>query len=182
MGMKPVTHIVVHYSATYEDQNITAADIDRMHKNRGWKGIGYHYFIRRDGTLERGRPENEIGAHVGGQNSGKIGICWAGGLNRKTGPNVGVDNRTDAQNGTLIKLIRDLLKRHPGAQVVGHRDLAATQCPGFDVRSWWASVQKQKDPTPTPVKPNAPVVTSGVREGDTLLSIIIQFLKRLFGG
>lgn len=182
MGMKPVTHIVVHYSATYEDQNITAADIDKMHKNRGWKGIGYHYFIRRDGTLERGRPENEVGAHVGGQNSGKIGVCWAGGLNRKTGPNVGVDNRTDAQNETLIKLIRDLLKRYPGAQVVGHRDLAATQCPGFDVRSWWASVQKQKAPTPAPVKPNSPVVTPGVREGDTLLSIIIQILKRLFGG
>src|SRR5690606_7694288 len=116
------------------------------------------------------------------QNSGKIGICWAGGLNRKTGPNVGVDNRTDAQNETLIKLIRDLLKRYPGAQIVGHRDLAATQCPGFDVRSWWASVQKQKAPTPAPVKPNSPVVTPGVREGDTLLSIIIQILKRLFGG
>lgn len=135
-----ITHVVVHYSATYPDQNITAADIDRMHKNRGWSGIGYHYFIRRDGTIENGRPEDQIGAHVGGQNTGKIGICWAGGIERKTGANVGVDNRTEAQTDALIWLIRDLLSRYPDAKVVGHRDLAATQCPGFDVKPWWASV------------------------------------------
>lgn len=133
-----VTHIVVHYSATYSDQNTTAADIDRMHRERGFDKIGYHYFIRRDGTVERGRKETEIGAHVGGQNTGKIGVCWAGGLERATGPNVGVDNRTPAQTNSLISLIKDLLTRYPGAKVVGHKDLAATQCPGFDVQKWWA--------------------------------------------
>lgn len=174
-----ITHIVVHYSATYEDQNVTAADIDRMHKARGWKMIGYHWFIRRDGTVEPGRPESMVGAHVGGQNTGKIGVCWAGGLNRASGPDVGVDNRTDAQKEALIALIRDLLKRYPGAQVVGHRDLAATQCPGFDVRSWWAGVRKVKKPEPTPVGEGAPAKTPGiaeevvhfVREGETWLSI-----------
>ena len=138
--MDNITHIVVHYSATYSDQNITAADIDKMHKQRGFDRIGYHYFIRRDGTIEQGRKENELGAHVGGQNTGKIGICWAGGLERATGVNVGVDNRTPAQTASLIALIKDLLTRYPKAQVIGHKDLAATQCPGFDVRSWWKQV------------------------------------------
>ena len=133
MGMNNITHIVVHYSATFEDQNLTVKDIDKMHKARGWSGVGYHYVIRRDGVVEKGRPDNVVGAHVGGQNSGKIGICAIGGVNRKTGPNVGVDNRTPAQIKSQIALIKSLLAKHPKAKVVGHRDLAPTQCPGFDV-------------------------------------------------
>lgn len=167
MSMNRITHVVLHYSATYEDDDVTAADIDKMHKARGWRGIGYHWFIRRDGTVEQGRPESQVGAHVGGQNSGKIGICCAGGLERETGPDVGVDNRTRAQIAAQIELIRDILKRHPGAEVVGHRDLAPTQCPGFDVRPWWAKVQRTKAPKPTPVPEDAPVVTPGVGEDDT---------------
>jgi N-acetylmuramoyl-L-alanine amidase len=177
--MTKITHIVVHYTATYEDENITAADVDRMHKARGWSGIGYHWFIRRDGTLEPGRPESQVGAHVGGQNTGKLGISWAGGLNRKTGPEVGVNNITKAQEATLIKQIKEMLKRYPAAQVVGHRDLAATQCPGFDVRTWWAGVNKTKAPAPVAVPPEAPVKTPNVGEdkvhivvkGDTWWSI-----------
>lgn len=64
----PITHVVVHYSATYPDWNLTAADIDRMHRARTppFARIGYHYFIRRDGTVETGRSEDELGAHVAG--------------------------------------------------------------------------------------------------------------------
>lgn len=166
MSMSKITHIVVHYSATYADQNMTAADIDRMHRARGFRKIGYHRFIRRDGTVEIGRPYSEVGAHVGGQNSGKIGICWAGGLERATGPNVGVDNRTAAQTDALIATIRDILRSHPNAKVVGHRDLAATLCPAFDVPRWWAGVQSLPAPNPTPVAPDAPVTTPNVREDD----------------
>ena len=168
MSMKKITHIVVHYSATYEDQNLTVKDIDKMHKARGWNGVGYHYVIRRDGTVEKGRPETTVGAHVGGQNSGKIGICCIGGLNRATGPNQGVDNRTPAQVTALIRLIKEILSRHPSAKVVGHRDLAATQCPGFDVIPWWAAVMSGKisaraatpsapSPTPAPNPAQKPV-------------------------
>jgi N-acetylmuramoyl-L-alanine amidase len=179
MSMQRITHIVIHYSATFEDQDITAADIDKMHKARGWKGIGYHWFIRRDGTVEIGRPESQVGAHVGGQNSGKIGICCAGGLNRATGASRGVDNRTAAQVNAMTILIRGILRRHPGAKVVGHRDLAATQCPGFDAASWWAKVDKLPAPEPTVVKPSDPVKTPDVGEdrfhvvdeGDTWWSI-----------
>lgn len=140
MSMNKITHIVVHYSATFEDQNLTVKDIDKMHKARGWSGVGYHYVIRRDGVVEKGRPDNQVGAHVGGQNSGKIGICAIGGVNRKTGPDVGVDNRTAAQIKSQVALIKSLLIKHPKAKVVGHRDLAPTQCPGFDVIPWWKSI------------------------------------------
>lgn len=162
--MTKITHIVIHYSATYEDQNLTVKDIDKMHRDRGWAGVGYHWVIRRDGVIERGRPEAQVGAHVGGQNTGKIGICCIGGLNRATGPNKGVDNRTPSQIQSLTTLIRECLERYPGAKVVGHRDLAATQCPGFDVATWWAGVQKKKKPEPVKVPSSAPVTTPSVGE------------------
>lgn len=137
--MVKITHIVVHYTASFSDTDVTAADVTRWHRQRGFWTIGYHYFIRLDGTLERGRREDQIGAHVGGQNTGKIGVCWAGGLVR--GKDGGHDTRTPAQTATLIRVIRDLKTRYPNAKVVGHRDLAATECPGFDVPAWWASVE-----------------------------------------
>lgn len=165
--MTKITHIVVHYSATYADQNLTVKDIDKMHRDRGWQMVGYHYVIRRDGVIERGRPETMVGAHVGGQNTGKIGICCIGGLDRATGPNKGVDNRTPEQVDSLVRLIRDLLKRYPGAKVVGHRDLAATQCPGFDVQAWWTKVQKKGAPAEKPADPKAPAKTGNLGEQKT---------------
>lgn len=142
-GIGRITHIVVHYSVTFPDWDVTATDIDRMHRARTppFRKIGYHFFIRRNGIVEPGRAEAEIGAHVLGQNRGKLGICWAGGLERATGSGVGVNTMTAVQEASLVWLIRDLLRRHPGAKVVGHRDLAATQCPGFDVIPWWAAIE-----------------------------------------
>lgn len=162
--MSKITHIVVHYSATFADQNLTVRDIDKMHRARGWKMVGYHWVIRRDGVVEQGRPEAMVGAHVGGHNTGKIGICCIGGLDRATGPNKGVDNRTPEQIASLIKLIRDCLKRYPGAKVVGHRDLAPTQCPGFDVGAWWASVQRKPAPPAVAAPPGAPAKTGAIGE------------------
>lgn len=69
MSMSRVTAVVVHYSATYEDQDIGLAEIRAMHLKRGFKREGYHWIIRRDATVEAGRPESMVGAHVGGQNS-----------------------------------------------------------------------------------------------------------------
>lgn len=139
--MAKITHIVLHYSATPDNLDIGVAEIDAMHKARGWKGVGYHYVIRLDGTVEKGRSETELGAHVAGQNSGKLGICAIGGT-KPGAPNTGLDTRTAKQIEAQIALIRTLLSKYPNAKVVGHRDLAATQCPGFDVVPWWASVQK----------------------------------------
>lgn len=139
--MKNITHIVVHYSATYEDQEVTRNDIDEMHKARGWSGIGYHFFYRLNGMEEVGRPLTQTGAHVGGQNSNKVGLCYAGGTKREFGPDKGFNTLNLAQEKSLIHRIRLLKSAWPDAEVVGHKDLAKTQCPGFDVRDWWAKVE-----------------------------------------
>lgn len=143
-----VTRIVIHYSATSIENDYTAADIDKMHKARGFKEIGYHYFIRKDGTVETGRDLSqpgrfEVGAHSKGENASSIGVCYEGGV-RKASPNVGFDSRTPAQKAAMTKLVSELVERFDGALVDGHRDMpaAATQCPGFNAREWWDGVAK----------------------------------------
>lgn len=144
-----VTAIVIHYSATPIEKNYTAADIDAMHRARGFYEIGYHFFIRRDGTVETGRDLSqpgrfEVGAHSQGENSSSIGICYEGGV-RAAAPAVGFDSRTPAQTFAMIKLIRQLLERFPSAIVRGHREMpgAATQCPGFTASAWWDEVARE---------------------------------------
>lgn len=189
--MSKIHTIVIHYSATYPDQDITRDGIDKMHRDRGFREIGYHWFIRRDGTLEEGRPEGTLGAHVRGHNSGTIGICFAGGIERGTGPNVGVWNPTPAQERTMVALIADIQKRHPSARkVVGHRNLTATQCPGRDdISDWWS---EQGGPTArtnvaqsTTVQASAVQIASGAGAGVAALGALdgtAQMIAIAFAG
>lgn len=168
-----VTHIVIHYSATPIERDFTAADIDRMHRARGFNEIGYHYFIRKDGTVEMGRDLSqpgrfEQGAHAKGYNASSIGICFEGGV-RASAPNVGFDSRTPVQTAAMIKLIRQLIDRFPGAIVEGHRDMpgAATQCPGFDARAWWDGVARTENTSPQTPAPS-------------IWALFSQLIKRIF--
>ena len=129
--MRKLDAIVIHYTATQPGRVVSLAEIDGWHRARGWAGIGYHFLISLDGVIERGRPVGKIGAHVGGHNTGTIGIAYVGGL---VAPNVGADTRTPAQFRALRFLVASLRTTFGPLDVVGHRDLAATQCPGFDVR------------------------------------------------
>lgn len=135
MGVRTINQIVVHYTATPHDRHVTVQQIDQWHRARGFTKIGYHYVIYLDGTVNEGRKENEIGAHVKNHNRNSIGVCFVGGL--KEGETGGSNTMNAAQEAALIKLLKDLTKRYAGAVVLGHKDLSATQCPGFDVRSWW---------------------------------------------
>ena len=138
--MRRIDYIVVHYTATYPDQELTAAILEERQKRKypGASGGPYHWFIRRNGLLEVGREEWRVGAHTrGGYNANSIGIAWAGGVERDTGPDVGVNNMTPRQEAVLINKLTELTKQYPTARVVGHRDLVATQCPGFNVIPWW---------------------------------------------
>ena len=141
LTQRDIDYIVIHYTATPLESDFSAADIDAMHKRRGWAGIGYHKYIRKNGLIEKGRPLTVRGAHVKGHNHHSIGICYEGGVHAAD-PNTGLDTRTDAQKEAMIRVIRELLARYPDAQVIGHRDMpgAATQCPGFDAGKWWAEV------------------------------------------
>lgn len=113
-----------------------------MHRLRGFLKIGYHYVIKRDGTVEQGRKETEVGAHVEGHNKGNLGICLAGGLNEKTG--APENNYTQQQFDSLFKLLTELKGRYPSAKVLGHRDWpnVAKACPCFDAGKWWVEQNK----------------------------------------
>lgn len=89
--MRTINQIIIHCSATPEGRDYTAADIDRWHRQRGFHGIGYHYVIRLDGTIEHGRPVEQIGAHCKGHNATTIGVCYIGGLRKKA---IGVPDAT----------------------------------------------------------------------------------------
>lgn len=134
--MRAIQHIVIHCSATAEGKEITAADVDKWHKAKGWDGIGYHFFIKLDGTIELGRRIKQIGSHVAGHNKNSIGICYAGGV--ETDNKTPKDTRTKAQMESMKKLVQDLLKQFPTAKVVGHRDFAGVNkaCPSFEVSEW----------------------------------------------
>lgn len=129
--MRKINKIILHCSATKEGQKFTVKDIDAWHKQRGFKGVGYHYVVLLDGTVELGRPESEIGAHTLGQNANSIGICYIGGLDVNGKPK---DTRTDAQREALIKLVKELKAKYPGATVHGHNEFANKACPSFNVK------------------------------------------------
>ncbi|MDR0370766.1 MAG: N-acetylmuramoyl-L-alanine amidase [Prevotellaceae bacterium] len=134
--MRKINNIILHCSATREGQNTTVADIERWHKERGFRTIGYHYVIYLDGSVHKGRDVSEVGAHVTGQNADSIGICYIGGLNSEGKEK---DTRTDAQKESLRKLVTELKGQFPDATVHGHNEFAKKACPCFDVKKEFES-------------------------------------------
>lgn len=138
--MRVITLLIVHCSAVRPGQRSSAKDIDGWHKERKdrhgrpWKGIGYHYVVRRDGSIELGRPIEGVG-----HNSHSIGICYEGGLN-ELGEEV--DTRTPEQKAALRKLLEELHGRFPKALIVGHHDLNPGKgCPCYDVVSEYIDLE-----------------------------------------
>ena len=134
--MNTPLNLIIHCSATEAGQYFDASDIDSWHKARGFKGIGYHYVILLDGTVEVGRKENEIGAHCLGKNDYSIGICYIGGLVNKKA----TDTRTPEQLKSMIELIKRLMDKYAGIELHGHNEFANKACPCFDVMEWWRGV------------------------------------------
>lgn len=128
--MRTITQLIIHCSATPEGKDYTVADIDRWHRQRGFKMIGYHYVIYRDGCIHTGRPLEMVGAHCKGHNTHSIGICYIGGLD-PTGR--AKDTRTPEQKDSLWALVQALRKQFPNATVHGHNEFANKDCPCFDV-------------------------------------------------
>ena len=133
--MRKINLIICHCTASRPDQHISVEMLDQMHKARGWKGIGYHFYITRDGQLYRGRLEDEIGAHARHYNAHSIGICYEGGLDEKGRP---ADTRTPAQRQALIALLRALKIDYPDAEIVGHCELEGVHkaCPCFSCQEY----------------------------------------------
>ena len=119
-AMKEIEGIVLHNSGVSVLQSIEV--IHNYHKNKGWAGIGYHYYVRKDGSVYRGRPENMAGAHCPGVNSTSIGICAEGNFNEET--------MSDVQKQAIIELVKDIKSRYNIKWIKGHREILATSCPG----------------------------------------------------
>lgn len=119
-----VEAVIIHHSATRPSQDIAALDIDGWHRARGWLSIGYHWVIKRDGSIEPGRFVDQVGAHAGPEwNDRSIGICMVGGLN-EDGKTV-EDNFTDAQYRSLRALLKMVKSDLP---LKLHKDVSNTQC------------------------------------------------------
>lgn len=129
--------IAIHCSATGPKADITAKDIDKWHRAKGWACIGYHYVIRRNGTVEEGRDEKVIGAHVENWNAVSVGICMVGGVDAND-INKAQNNFTKEQFASLKQLLIDLKTRYPKAKIQGHRDFPDVKkaCPSFEVKDW----------------------------------------------
>jgi N-acetylmuramoyl-L-alanine amidase len=142
--MKEIKNIIVHCSATREgDDSINAEVIDQWHKKRGWKGIGYHFVVLIDGSIETGRMINKCGAHTKGMNCSSIGVCYIGGVEserNEDGKYEAKDTRTPEQIATLLELLRLLKKIYPEAKINGHRDFAAKACPSFDATTEYCNI------------------------------------------
>lgn len=121
--MRKVTKHIVHCSDTLDGRECTVADIDKWHREKGWKGIGYHFVIYKDGSLHRGRLVDEIGAHCEGQNTESIGTCL-----------IGRTMFTEVQYDTLRNLHETLKSFYPDIEAFGHHDFNPKKtCPNFDI-------------------------------------------------
>lgn len=111
--------IILHHAAMHG----SVADIHKLHQQQGWAGIGYHFYVRQDGTVYSGRPIDKIGAHCKGHNNNSIGICFEGNFEREL-------KMADAQIKSGHELIKKIMNKYGNLFVHLHKDLFATQCPG----------------------------------------------------
>ena len=138
MSADSVRFLVLHCSATRRNQDYSVEQLRRDHLARGFRDIGYHFYIRKDGTMTQHRMLLEVGAHARPYNRCSIGICYEGGLDEQGKP---CNTMTGEQEKRLVELFRKLKTLFPKAKIVGHRDLPGTtpkECPCLDAGSWGA--------------------------------------------
>ncbi|NDV79766.1 N-acetylmuramoyl-L-alanine amidase [Dysgonomonas sp. 511] len=129
--MRKINKIIIHCSATRQGEHFTTDDIDRWHRARGFRKIGYHFVVYLDGSVHPGRMLEEVGAHTVGHNTYSVGICYIGGTDAEGNPK---DTRTDEQKIALRAIVETLRSAFPNAAVHGHCEFAAKACPSFDVK------------------------------------------------
>ena len=138
--MRVITLIIIHCSAVRPGQQSGFREIDLWHRQRGWKnGCGYHFIVRRDGSVETGRPIEMVGAHCVNHNKHSIGVCYEGGLDAKGEP---ADTRTPEQKTALRELLERLHQQYPKALILGHNVFNPTKdCPCFDAQAEYGELQ-----------------------------------------
>ena len=116
-----IEYIALHHA---EAVTCTAKQIHEWHKSNGWSGIGYHFFVRKNGEIYRGRPLWSLGAHVQGMNNCSIGICTEGDYHNRD------KVMPEAQKQAIKELVTYLKGIYPEAKIVGHREIGDSNCPG----------------------------------------------------
>ena len=118
--VKSVRWLIVHCSASREDRDYTVEQMLRDHKARGFRTIGYHFYIRRNGEVTQHRHLLEVGAHCRPYNRCSIGICYEGGLSADGKPK---DTRTKEQREQLQEILVKLHRLFPAALIRGHTEM-----------------------------------------------------------
>ncbi len=154
-NMRFIDTIILHCSASPEGKDVTVDEIRKMHLDNGWNDIGYHFVIYRDGSIHTGRPLSQIGAHAANHNTGSIGICYIGGMNKEY--TKAKDTRTPQQQQALLALVKQLVATYDIVKILGHNQLSSKSCPCFDVPSWVSAnhlLDLKAIPLPSSTKPD----------------------------
>ena len=129
-----VKGVILHCAATKRVMDVDRDTIVKWHKARGFNDIGYHWYIKFNGSIHKGRESNVMGAHCKGKNSTHLGICLEGGLGSDNKPE---NNFTDEQWFSLIGLLKSLPNEFPNIkEIAGHYKYSNKACPSFDVEQW----------------------------------------------
>ena len=136
---RTVTDMIVMHHIGGSNREVTAAEVHQWHLNNGWAGIGYHYLIHQDGTIERGRPRDTIGAHCYGENDHTIGINVVGEFDGAWPTAAQLDSAA-----RLLAVLCQIYRLHPDeGTIVGHRDLSSTACPGQHLYDLLPDIRKK---------------------------------------
>ena len=136
--MRSINEIIIHCSATREGQQVTVDTIKDWHLAKGWNDIGYHFYIDLDGTINKGRDIDKMGAHCKGHNRNSIGICYCGGV--ETDGKTPKDTRTQEQKDSLLHVLKTLKAMYPEAVIYSHSEFAAKACPSFDATEEYENI------------------------------------------
>jgi len=183
--MRKLDLVVVHCTATRPEWwktrtlNQKVAEVKRWHvEENGWRDIGYHYLIDRDGKVAKGRHVAQVGAHCRGFNKTSIGIALFGGHGSAETDKFS-EHFMPEQDDALRRLIKSLQEHHGDMAIIGHNEKAAKACPGFNVQEWLTG-HRPAPPAPETKSDNLGRVIAAVLGG--LAALIASFWNQLFGG
>ena len=133
--MLPIRFLTIHCAATPEGRDVRPATIAEWDIAK-FGQESYHIIVTLDGVSHRRLPDTVRGAHTGGANTGNIGVCYVGGMDKAM--KAPKDTRTAAQSAELAKIVREYRAKYPGIVVRGHNEWPGVKkaCPSFDVSEW----------------------------------------------
>lgn len=123
---RKIKKLIIHCSASDVPSHDDISVIKNWHLERGWKDVGYHFFITKKGSLQQGRNTEEVGAHCEGHNQDSIGICLSG-----------EKEFTEIQFRRLWELLADLKAKYrlTNNNIYPHKYFNKKKtCPNFDVQ------------------------------------------------